>query len=92
MSFPATEPRCDEHMDATCWNCQGFGRLPCASHDSVDPDCEACQATGCETCEGKGSGSWCYHPDCEACSEADAYWKEYSRREDRWKEERAGII
>jgi hypothetical protein len=73
--FPPVEPRCEEHMDATCWSCEGTG---CRIEHPETIECKGC----CDVCEGRGSGSWCYCPDCPDCRTADAYWRAYSDRED----------
>jgi hypothetical protein len=89
--FPPVEPRCEEHMDATCWQCEGAGRLPCGRHEAggyAEPDCECCDARDCDVCEGKGWGRWCFHPDCEDCRTADSYWRAYSHREDAMRDSR----
>jgi len=92
--FPSVEPRCEEHMDATCWQCEGRGCLPCPKHEAqgyAEPDCSCCDRRDCDVCSGKGWDKWCYCSECEDCQTANAYWRDYSHRENRWKEERAGI-
>lgn len=89
--FPQVEPRCEEHMDSTCWQCEGTGRLPCKRHEwkgHAEPDCPCCEARDCDVCDGKGWGRWCFHPDCEECRTVHLYALDHAHREERAREAR----